>query len=107
MQDPRGAGLYLAFLFSYVRSDVCLLRSNFGTYTFIKGQRDKGTQGQRDKGTKGQRDTGTQGHRDKGTKKFGTKELWNKGTLEQMDFGTKEFWNKGTLEHRNFGTTGL
>ena len=35
------------------------LRSNFGPYTFIKGQRDKGTEGQRDKGTKGQRNFGT------------------------------------------------
>ena len=40
---------------------VCLLRSNFSPYTFIKEQRDKGTNGPRDRGTKGQKkeNTGT------------------------------------------------
>ena len=69
--DPREAGLHLAFQFSYIclfTLFVCLLRSNFGTYTFIKGQRDKGSKGQRVKGTKGQRNKGTKGQRDKGTK---------------------------------------
>ena len=66
-------GLHLAFQFSYVRSFasfVCLLRSNFGTYTFFKGQRDKGSKGQRVKGTKGQSNLGTKG----------TWELGNLGT---------------------------
>ena len=44
---------------SFGGSDVRLLRSNFGPYTFIKGQRDTRTQGKRDKGTKGQNEKGT------------------------------------------------
>ena len=81
---------------------VCLLRWNFGPYTFIKGQkgqRDKGTKGQKDKGTKGKREKrekGTKGQRDKGTKGLGnleTLELWNIGIWELGNLGTWELWN--------------
>ena len=71
---------------------VCLLRSKFGPYTFIKGQRDKGKKGKRDKGTKGKRDKETKGQRDKGTK--GQRE---KGTKGQRDKGTKGQRDKGTM----------
>ena len=67
-----GPGPAYTWLFNFHTlgpTDVCLLRSNCGPYTFIKGQRDKGTKGQRGKGTKGQRDKGTKG-------------LWNFGTLD-------------------------
>ena len=89
------------FIRSFVRSFgasewatyVRLLRSNFGPYTFIKGQRDKGikgqmdkgTKGQRDKGAKGQRDKGTKGNRVKGTREKGTKGQWDNGTMGQLD----------------------
>ena len=53
-----------------------LLRSNFGSYTFIKGQGDKGTQEQRDKGTLGLRDKVIMGKRYKRT----TQEQRNTGT---------------------------
>ena len=49
LPDPRGAGLHLAFQFSYVRTELVPTHS----------LRDKGTKGQRDKGKKGQRDKGT------------------------------------------------
>ena len=75
---------------TFRRSDVRLLRSNFGLYTFIKGQRDKGTKGQRDKGTKGKRDKGTKGQRD-----LGTWELGNLGTWELGNLGTWELGNLG------------
>ena len=96
MPDPRGAGLNPAFQFSHVRSDgptdlpteVRLLRSNFGLYTFV---RDKGTKGQRDKGTKGQRDKGTKGQSDK-------------GTLEILNFRTWKLENMGTWKLGNLGT---
>ena len=92
LPDPRGAGLHLGFQFSYVRSLVCLfvcsfvrlLRSKCGPYTFIKGQRDKGTKGQRDKWTKGQMDKGTKGQRGKGTKG-----QTDKPTNRQRNKGTK------------------
>ena len=99
LPDPREARLHLAFQFSYVRTEqaseqvslVCLLRSNFGPYTFI---RDKGTKGQqRNIGTKGQQ-------RNKGT----TQEPRNKGTKKQRNKGTKEQRDKGTKEQRNKGT---
>ena len=86
---------------------VRLHRSNFGPYTFIKGQRDKGTtQVHRNKGTtQEQRDsTGTKEQRNKGTKEQqnkGTKEQKNKGTKEQRNKGTKEQRNKGTKKQRN------
>ena len=116
--DPRGAGLHLAFQFSYVGSFACLLvrpslRSNIGPYTFIKGQRDNtGTKGQyRNKGTtKGQQtdNKGPKEQRDKGTKehrKKGTKEQRNNGTEEQRNTGTKEHGNTETKEHGNKGNT--
>ena len=80
-----------AYTWLFIRSDraskqatkqaslVRLQRSNFGLYTFIKGQRDKGA---------------TQEHRNKGT----TQEQRNKGTEEQRKKGTQEKTNKGTKE---------
>ena len=91
LPDPRGAAYTWLFNFHTFRRrdggrDVCLLISNFGPYTFIKGQRGKGTKGQRDKRdkgengqrekrTKGQRRKGTKGQRDKGTKGQRDKEI--------------------------------
>ena len=60
---------------------VRLLRSNFGPYTFIKGQRDKGT-------TQEQRNKWTNEQRNKGTRNKGTKEQRNKGTKELGNIGT-------------------
>ena len=88
MPDPRGAGLHLAFQFLSATSVRPSLRSNFGPYTFIKGQRDN-------TGTKGQ-------YRNKGTTKGQQRE--NKGPKEQRNKGTKEHRNKGTKEQRNNGT---
>ena len=87
----------------FIRSDkgreggrlVCLLRSNIGPYTFIKGQRDRGTEGQGDKGAKGKREKGTKGsrgQRDKGTK--GQRKKNDKGTKGQRDKGTKKHRDK-------------
>ena len=89
LPGPRGAGLHLAYQFpnfwtfvsTFVRSFVGLLRSKFGPYNFIMGQRDKrikrqkhkGTKGQREKETKGQRDKGKKGQRDSGQREKGTK----------------------------------
>ena len=99
--DPRGAVLHLAFQFSYIRTEqateqatkqaslICLQRSNFGPYTFIKGQRHKGT---------------TQEHRNKGTTH---EQRDNTGTKEQRETGTKEQrnkTNKRTWELGNLGT---
>ena len=86
---------------TYVRTS---LRSNFGPYTFIKGQRDNTeTKGQyRNKGTtKGQQrdNKGPKEQRNKGTKEqrnTGTKEQRNKGTTEQRIKGKREHGNKGT-----------
>ena len=65
------------------------LRSNFGPYTFIKGQRDKGTK--QELGNTGTQDTGTQEHR-------------ITGTQEYRNTGTQEHRNTGTQEHGNLGT---
>ena len=95
------------FMRSDVRSLVRLLRSNFGPYTFIKGQRDTGTQGQRDKGKKGQRDKGTWELGNLGTWELGnlgTWEIGNLGTWELRNLGTWELGNLGTLELWNLGT---
>ena len=109
LPDPRGAGLHLAFQFSYVRSDTQSvgrsLRSNFGPYTFIKGQRDKGTT--QELGNTGTQDTVTQEHRNTGTQEHrntGTQEHRNTGTSEPGNLGTWELRNFGTLELWNFGT---
>ena len=69
------------FQFLYVCLDVRLfvdlsLRSNFGPYTFFKGQRDKGT----------------------------TQELGDLGTWELGNLGTWELGNLGTWELKNLGT---
>ena len=134
LPDPRRAGLEQAFQFSYVRTSVrsyvCTfvrpsLRSNFGPYTFIKGQRDntgtkgqyrnkgttkgqqrdnKGPKEQRNKGTKEQRNTEQRNKVTKEQRNRGTKEKWNTGTKKHGNTGTKDHGNKGTKEHRNKGT---
>ena len=76
MPDPRGAGLEEAFQFSFARPSVRpSLRSNFGPYTFIKRQRDKGTtQELGNTGTKEHRNTETWEHGNLGTRKLGNTE---------------------------------
>ena len=71
---------------TFVRSS---LRSNFNPYTFIKGQRDKGT---------------TQELGNTGTQYTGTKEHRNTGTQEHRNTGTQEHRNTGTQERRNTET---
>ena len=86
LPDPRGAGLHLAFQFSYLRTDQAKFVSFDLIFLPTQSLRDKGTEGQRDKGTKGK-----MGQRDKGTK-----ELWNFGTWALGTLGTWELGNLGT-----------
>ena len=93
-QPTPGFSIFIrTFVRTFVRPS---LRSNFGPYTFIKGQRDN-------TGTKGQ-------YRNKGTTKgqqrdnIGPKEQRNKGTKEHRNKGTKEQRNNGTEEQRKKGT---